>query len=76
MLIYAFLYIIIMKIMKRTGRITPVWGFIALIVHYVINSITTVLLVLTGKFQFIDDGYIDKSETILILSSAILSFVF
>jgi len=64
-----------MKIMKKTGRITPVWGFIALIVNFVINQIITVLLVLTGKFQFIDDGYIDKSEKILMLYSAILSFV-
>ena len=74
-MIYAFLYIIIMKIMKRTGRITPVWGFSSLISYFLINEIIILLLLFTNKFYFIDDGYMDKMETLLILYSSLLSFI-
>ena len=75
MLIYAVLYIVIMIIMKKTGRITPVWGFIAIILNFIINEVMMILLFLTGKFHFIDDGYIDKTEKTLLVYSGILSFV-
>lgn len=75
MLIYAFLYISVMKIMKRTGRITPIWGFIAIVVDFLISNMAMAFLYSTGKYHIINDGYIDKTEKILLVYSSILSFI-
>jgi len=73
---YILVFLIVMKIMRSTGRISPVWGMVSVVCAMLLDLLFNNTLVYYNDFHFYDDKIFDKTERLMAIYSLILSVVF